>query len=121
LVRAPPAGRKRNPFRLPYDKNGQLRVIAPPAAFTEFLDAAFNQLRQYGRSSMAVTIRLLEILFGHRPPVRREADRDGLLRHTGMIERGSSDTLAEERDRKRVTKRYLAVRACLESEVCLKP
>jgi len=62
-----------SPYR--HDRQNQLRVIAPADTFPEIIDAAFNQIRQYGRSSAAVTIRLLETIamtagFTHRPEER---------------------------------------------------
>lgn len=44
------------------DEDGCLRVLTRPLQFSQFADAAFNQIRQYGQSSVAVTIRLLESL-----------------------------------------------------------
>jgi uncharacterized membrane protein len=48
-----------SPYR--YDAQDQLRVITPVFTFPDVVDAAFNQIREYGRSSTAVTIRLLGI------------------------------------------------------------
>jgi uncharacterized membrane protein len=45
-----------------YDEHGALRVLAYPITFADIADAAFNQIRQYGRSSTAVAVRLLETL-----------------------------------------------------------
>jgi uncharacterized membrane protein len=45
-----------------YDKNGILRVITYPVTFAGVTDAAFTQIRQYGRTSASVTIRLLETI-----------------------------------------------------------
>ena len=80
-----------SPYR--HDREGKLRVIASVDTFPDVTDAAFNQIRQYGRSSAAVTIRLLEAIasvgrFAHRP-----ADRAALLRHVEMIARSAQDGL----------------------------
>jgi uncharacterized membrane protein len=45
------------PYR--YDQDDNLRVIAAPVTFAGLTDAAFNQIRQYSTSDVAVTIRLL--------------------------------------------------------------
>jgi uncharacterized membrane protein len=103
-----------SPYR--YDKQDQLRVIARIATFPVITDAAFNQIRQYGRSSAAVMIRLLETIavvagFAHRP-----ADRAALLRHAEMIVRGARDGLPEAEDRRMVEECYhTTVRLCRES------
>ncbi|MFO7705116.1 MAG: DUF2254 domain-containing protein [Halopseudomonas sp.] len=49
-----------SPYR--HDSQDQLRVITPVFRFPDVTDAAFNQIRQYGGSSTAVTIRLLETI-----------------------------------------------------------
>jgi uncharacterized membrane protein len=97
-----------SPYR--HDRQNQLRVIAPTDTFSEITDAAFNQIRQYSRSSAAVTIRLLETIavvagFAHRP-----RDRATLLRHAEMIARGASEGLPEDHDRREVEERCQAVR-----------
>jgi len=100
-----------SPFR--HDSQDQLRVITPVVTFSALTDAAFNQIRQYGRSSAAVTIRLLETIavvagFAHRPE-----DRAALLRHAKMIARGSRGGLPEDEDRQEVEERYQSVNKML--------
>ena len=103
-----------SPYR--YDRQNQLRVIAPADTFPKIMDAAFNQIRQYGRSSAAVTIRMLETIivvagFAHRPE-----DRATLLRHAEMIVRGATEGLPEDEDRRSAEERCQAVRKlCSES------
>lgn len=99
------------PSQYRYDEQDQLRLIAPVVTFAEITDAAFNQIRQYGRSSAAVTIRMLETIaviaeFAHRPE-----ERAALLRHAEMIARGARDALPEVEDRGAVEAAYQA--ACL--------
>lgn len=99
-----------------HDLEDQLRVIAPSNTFSEFTDAAFNQIRQSSRSSAAVSIRLLETIsvvarFAHRPE-----DRSALLRHAEMIARGAAEGLPEELDRRAVAESFEAVvRLCNEA------
>lgn len=92
-----------------YDRQNQLRLIKRVDTFREVVDAAFNQIRQYGRSSAAVTIRLLDTIaviagFMHRPE-----DRATLLRHAEMIARGAREGLPEGEDRRAVEERWQAV------------
>jgi uncharacterized membrane protein len=87
------------------DDKGQLRVIAPPVIFSDLLDGALNQIRQYARSDVAVTIRLLETIERVAQDATRPEDRSALLRHAGMILRGSREGLAEDEDQ-------LAVEVC---------
>jgi uncharacterized membrane protein len=93
-----------SPYR--YDNQDQLRVIAPVFTFTDVTDTAFNQIRQYGRSSTAVTIRLLETIAEVAGCVHRPEDRAALLRHAKMIARGARDGLLEDEDRQEVEERF---------------
>jgi uncharacterized membrane protein len=93
-----------SPYR--HDTEDQLRVLTTVVTFSDVTDAAFNQIRQYGRSSAAVTIRLLETLavivgFVHRPE-----DRVALLRHAKMIVRGARGGLLEDEDLQEVEERF---------------
>ena len=93
-----------------YDDQNQLRVITLADTFPEIMGAAFNQIRQYSRSSAAVTIRLLETIAVIARFVHRPEDRATLLRHAEMIARGASEALPEDQDRQAVEARYQAVR-----------
>lgn len=89
-----------------HDRQDQLRVITPVFTFADVTDAAFNQIRQYGRSSTAVTIRLLETIAVVAGSVHRSEDRVALLRHARMIARGAGDGLPEDEDRREVEERF---------------
>ncbi len=91
------------------DDAGTLRVVARPVAFPEVLDTAYNQIRQYGRTSTAVLTRLLEVLAELALCVRGGDDRAAILRHAEMIERAARN-LPEESDRRDVAERFARVR-----------
>lgn len=93
---------KEIPSAYRYDDQEKLRVIAEPVTFVGVTDAAFNQIRQYGQTSVAVTMRLLEAIAVIASFTHTEADRAALLRHANMIERGSQEGIVEELDRKDV-------------------
>lgn len=93
-----------SPYR--HDTQDQLRVITPVFTFPDVTDAAFNQIRQYGRSSTAVTIRLLETIAVVAGSVHRSENRAALLRHARMIARGAGGGLPEDEDRQEVEKRF---------------
>lgn len=96
-----------------YDADGQLRVIAEPVTFAGLADAAFTQIRQYGRSSAAVTIRLLETLAVVAAQTSRPEDRAALHHQALLIARGAQQALPEEWDRRVVDERYRAVERAL--------
>jgi uncharacterized membrane protein len=102
------------PSILKKDREDRVRVIAYPTSFDRIVDAAFNQIRQYGRSHAAVTIRLLENIRVIIPFTRYPQQRDALLRQAAMIERGSHEGLPEEADRRDVHERYLAIFQTME-------
>jgi uncharacterized membrane protein len=89
-----------------FDEKNQLRVIAPPVTFSEMADAAFNQIRQYGRSSPATAIRLLDTIATIAPVAHRAEDRTALRRHAEMVVRGSREGLPEFGDRADVETHY---------------
>ncbi|MEZ6071284.1 MAG: DUF2254 domain-containing protein [Pirellulales bacterium] len=91
-----------SPYRL--DDEGRLRVVATTATFGSLLDASFNMIRQYGRDSVAVTIRMLETLASVALRVHRDDDRLALARHAEMVAR-NAESYPEENDRRHVRDR----------------
>ncbi|MDR9501345.1 MAG: DUF2254 domain-containing protein [Desulfurivibrionaceae bacterium] len=102
-----------SPYR--HDSEDQLRLITPVFTFPDVTDAAFNQIRQYGRSSTAVTIRLLESIAELAGSVHRAEDRAALLRHARMISRGARDGLPEDEDRQEVEERFQSANKLLSA------
>ncbi len=82
--------------------------------FEGLVDDAFHQIRQYGRSDVAITIRLLEAIEVIAQHTYNEPNRKALLRHATMIERGAQEGLPEELDRQDVQARYQAVLQALK-------
>lgn len=103
-----------SPYR--HDTQDQLRVIRPVFTFPDITDAAFNQIRQYGRFSTAVTIRLLETIAEVAGSVHQAEHRVALLRHAKMIARGAGGGLLEDEDRQDVEERFQAASQLLLSE-----
>jgi uncharacterized membrane protein len=95
-----------SPYR--FDDQHRLRVVADPVAFPGLVDAAFHQIRQYARSSAAVTIRLLDTIAVIAGATHRPRDRDVLRRHADMIVRGAREGLPEGEDRREAEDRYSA-------------
>ena len=103
-----------SPYR--YDGEHNLRVIVEVATFEGLVNSAFNQIRQYGYADVAVTIRLLEAIARIAPYTRYNKDRALLLRHAGMIERGSLEKITEECDRASIIQRYEAAAKVLKPQ-----
>jgi len=95
-----------------YDDAQRLRIIATPASFSSLADAAFSPLRNYAKSSVEVTVRLLESIALIASVAARPADRAALQRHADMIAQGAED-LSEAADRNAVSVCHQAVRQAL--------
>lgn len=96
-----------SPYR--YDNQENLRVIAQPVTFAGLTDAAFNQIRQYSTSDVAVTIRLLEAIATIARYTKDRQNCAALRRHAEMIVRDSSAEVTEQLDKNDIERRYQAV------------
>ena len=94
------------PSPLRFDDDEQLRVVARPYTFHGVINAAFDQIRQYGASSAAVNVRLIEALIRVAESTDREEDRADVLRQAEMIVEAASKELACEGDIADVQERY---------------
>ncbi len=94
--------------------DGRLRIVAKHYGFSGLADAAFNQIRQYGSSSVAVTIRLLEAIRIVACHTTRDEDRQTLLCHARMIERVSKRVISEPLDQQDVQEKFDRVLAALK-------
>ena len=89
-----------------YDTDGHLRVISDVVTFDGLVNAAFNQIRQHGRSDIAVTIRLLEVIAIILARTQSANQQGALVQQAEMIKRASDAVIFEENDRRDITKRY---------------
>jgi uncharacterized membrane protein len=92
-----------------YDDQGRLCLMMKVVTFTDLTDAAFNPIREAGRTNMAVTLRLLDTIFVVAQCARTEEQCATLLRHATVVERGSVIGLPEAADRQAVSARYQTV------------
>jgi uncharacterized membrane protein len=92
------------PFR--YDAEGRLRIIAQPQGFPDLVNAAFHQIRQHARRSVAVTVRMLDVLAVLAPQARSREQADAIRHHAVMIYRGGAESFEEEWDRRDLEERY---------------
>ena len=94
------------PFPRRYNAEGRLQVIAKPPTFEGVVNAAFDQIRQYGVTSVAVTIRLLESLKTIAERARNSEQRQAILRQADMIARTSQDSIKDTNDKDDIQQRY---------------
>lgn len=97
------------PTSLRRDEDGRIRIAALAPDFGAMLNSAFGPIRHYGRSSVLVTVRLLEAIERIGRRARRAPDRLALLEQARIIERGSREGLPEEADRQVVAERFRRV------------
>jgi len=103
------------PARLRYDDRQQLRVVMHPVTIDGIFDAAFNQIRQHGCSSVAVGLRLLET-FGLIAANTHNSDaHQAIRRHASLVKEAMLRNLAELSDRKEMENRYELVLQCVRS------
>lgn len=108
--------RRQIPPRYRYDDEQRLRVIADGTDFPEIADTAFNQIRQYGRNSVSVILRLLDTIAAVAEHVRREEDRASLRLHAGKVAQDARKTLIDESDLQEVEERYAATLRALRAQ-----
>lgn len=95
-----------------YDEDGQLRIVSDSLTFSGVIDRAFNQIRQHGRSDVAVMIRLLEVIAIIVARATEDTQKQALIRQAEMIKRASNEAMIDEDDLKDITEVYnLVIRA----------
>jgi uncharacterized membrane protein len=93
-----------SPYR--YDTKDKLRVIANNHTFSGMLNAAFNQIRQYGEGSPSVMIRLMEAMNIINTFARNKNQQDLIEQHAEMIMNAAEKTFSEKRDLEDIKERF---------------
>lgn len=96
--------RRELPMALRQDEHGRLRVIACTLDFEELTDTAFDQIRLYGASNPDVMLHLLKTIGDIASDVRRDSDRNALVRHAQLVGEDASQ-IVNLTDRRRVADR----------------
>ena len=89
-----------------YDDGGELRVIAEPVTFEHLVNIAFNQIRHYGKSDVAVMVRLLDAIAQIALRTHRAHDRFVLQKQADVILQSSYEGLSQKYDQELVEKHY---------------
>lgn len=101
-----------SPYRM--DETGRLRVLTYPQGFGNFLDASYNQIRQYAADSLDVLLQMLWAMERIARHVGREADRQCLSEHAGMVYDSALSAAGPDRDRQQVEHRYAEFQKSLQ-------
>ncbi len=109
-------------FPSPYffDEQGRLCLLTNPLTYSGIVNAAFDNIRQYGRTSVAVNLRLLEMLSIICRQSCRNEQRMALRRQAEMILRACREVLLEQNDMEDIYQRYQILITAME-EKCLTP
>lgn len=97
---------KKMPHSHCYDTDGKLRLITKEIAYGNFLDSAFNQLRQNSSSSVAVTIRLMDAFIRIAHCLEDITQKEELHRHVRMLYQEANHCFNEKQDVTDLQKRY---------------
>ncbi len=92
------------PYR--YDDDGRMRLLLEVVTFDGILDAAFNQIRQYGRGNVDINIRLLETLQVIAMTTEDQVRHAAVRRHGEMVYRSCRQTIPEKDDLGDIDGRY---------------
>jgi uncharacterized membrane protein len=84
LIRAGTRGTPRSRFPA-----GEGEAVVPGARYTDLVDLAFEQLRQYGRSDMAINLRLMRAIGDVAEAVEHPQGRDRLHAHACAVARAA--------------------------------
>ncbi len=104
------ARRRVLPLEMRDEKTGKLLMVRRACTFRGALDLAFNQVRQYGRSDMSVSLRMVRALSEIALATDHVPHQEHALYHARLLEEAISPDFAVE-DRRELTARLEALRA----------
>ena len=99
-----------------YDDQDNLRIIANPVTFEGITNACFDQIRQYGRSSVSVTIKLVETLTKISKCIKNKEQQKAVIRQARAIQAFARDNQLDECDFKDLQQRCDNLLAELEQK-----
>lgn len=89
-----------------YDEDNNLRIITDVVNFTGIVNASFNQIRQYGKTDIAVTIRILEVITTILAQTKTDEQRQALIEQANVIKETSQRLITEEKDLNTIMRYY---------------
>ncbi|MCF8361443.1 MAG: DUF2254 domain-containing protein [Prolixibacteraceae bacterium] len=89
-----------------YDSQDTLRIIADNHTFSGMINAAFNQIRQYGESNPSVMIRLMDAMNTIGSFAKTQHQQEDIVQHAEMIMNAAEKSFSEKRDLKDMKERF---------------
>lgn len=96
-----------------YSSGDHLRLVRSTTTFGSLLDSMFHMIRQYGKDSPAVTLRLLEVLRTVASCTDDAERRNELSRHAELVYTDALENTPNEADKAELKERYLQFKTSL--------
>ncbi|WP_066218515.1 DUF2254 domain-containing protein [Formosa haliotis] len=80
------------------DNDRHLRIITEHLSFEDFLDSAFNQIRQYSAGCTSVILKLMDALITINKFAKKAVYKQALIKHAEMVVNVGKASLKEKRD-----------------------
>lgn len=102
-------GDRRMPSRYRCDDDGNLRVVSDVTDFRGLASSALDQIRQYGCTSVAVTLRMLDLIGRACTEIVSAENRATLFEHAEKIRADGLAIARNERDRAAIEEKFREV------------
>lgn len=102
------------PPSLHTDDEGEIRVCTRSFEFSQIANASFNQIRQYGKDSIAVTIRLLESLILIAEHAANDNQKGFVQEQSDMIGQACEQSTFCNKDKADINHRLQQIREILD-------
>ncbi|MFW6310205.1 MAG: DUF2254 domain-containing protein, partial [Prolixibacteraceae bacterium] len=86
------------PSKYRFDSDGNLRMIAKTLTYEGVLDAAFNQIRQFGNAIPSVAVRLMDALIVIDKFARTQQQKKAIKKHACMIVNMAKKSFEQQND-----------------------
>ena len=103
------------PPTLVRDEDGAARLFFTSAGFAELADAGLSPIRQYGRDSSMVLLRMLDVIAAVAPYAQRPEDQAALDHHIQLVGDTGEAGLCDESERQALRLRLRAVEGLLDA------
>lgn len=88
------------------DQSGEVRVMVPTVGFGGLMDEMFHQIRQFGKTSPAIMIRLLEVLGVVMSVLDDPEHQQHIFRHLHLVREDACRELSGTSDLKDIEQRF---------------
>ena len=94
------------PGSFKYNSNDRVRLQVKTLTFDGAMNAAFNQIRQYGESSPTILIRLMERIYDIYLLAKSKPQKSSARKHADMLMHAGQENIKEKSDLNDLIERY---------------